>query len=134
MTSKAYSCTNMRYASSPLTLTYIDLMPRGTLLYACALLDIRGQPSAFTLSQHQDCESLTFRLIEDTPYIIGLPKNNPIEDLCYEACTGERMCFDSELKEESAFPQPCAWWDDPYFYVCDLSLIEGPLEDRETPS
>lgn len=117
----SYSCTNQRYEFAPLRVEIIDVLPAGTLLFReSSQKTPKGNPISFTLEPTPYSDEL-YMTQDNLPYVIGLPQDNPIDGLCWECRPDEEICFDDNLDVE--FPHPCAWWQDPYFYFCNLDGI-----------
>lgn len=129
-----YSCTNQRYNYTPLRVEIIDILPKGTFLHKASQDDLQSgikNPIIFTLDPNiypSGTQVEIYFLIEDLPFIIGLPEDNPIEGLCWECQPDEVSCFDDNLTIE--IPHPCAWYQEPYLYLCHFDQLIGPLETR----
>ena len=120
-----YSCTNQRYEFTPLRAEIIDILPKGTRLYKPLIpRAILGDPTIFTEDYNlfpQGTRFEVYLLDKDLPYIIGLPEGNSVEGLCWECQPDEEICFVEDLDIE--IPHPCAWFQEPYFYLCQLQYL-----------
>lgn len=116
------SCTNQRYEQAPLQVEIIDVVLPGTLLYTSSdKASILGMPHPFTLQPPSQRNYDTYIVEKDIPYVEGLPESGSLQGLCWSCNPDEEVeCFDDNL---NSIPHPCAWWQWPYLYLCNLDNL-----------
>lgn len=121
-----YSCTNQQYEFAPLRVEIIDYIPVGTILYHPSGTRVpAGNPFLFSFDPTLFPYPSRFVTRFNIPYMEGLPEGNPIDGLCYECRPDQVFCYTEDL--ETSIPHPCAWWQDPFLYLCNLNLLSGPV-------
>lgn len=131
-TKKFYSCTNNRdggdpssmygdyIIDSPIYLREIDFLPSGTFVYLSERypkqegtpFPVSLDPKAFS----SDIKLIKYQAEAEIAYII-VPPNWDREYKCWECQPQQVMCYDSDV---NGFPQPCAWWQFPFLWICSL--------------
>lgn len=133
-----FSCTNQRYEYTPLHLEEINILPIGTLLFRGVNREEPFNPSSNENSGRVDGNTNlfsqvidvyphgtlieTYMVVQELPYIIGIPEDKGLEGLCWEYHPNEDFCFDDNLDVE--IPHPMAWSQEPYFYLCDFNKLD----------